>query len=267
VPAAFLIVYATLIGLLVGSFANVAIHRWPSGGSVRSPSRSHCPLCDTELTLRDNLPVISWLVLRGRCRTCAQPIAKRYPIVESGTALLFALVAWQQQDTWALAAFLVLTWSLVVASAIDIEHQIIPNLLTYRLPFVLLALLVGAAVFEGQYDDLKRGLVFALVLPGGMLLISELFRLLRGKNGIGMGDIKLAVSLGLALGWLGGAEVVAFLYLSIVGAVVVALGLLVAGKAKLASRLPFGPYLALGTLAVLIGGDAVGDLVRSIFMV
>lgn len=258
---------AGVIGLLVGSFANVAIHRWPTGGSVRVPQRSHCPSCDAELTARDNVPVVSWLLLRGRCRSCAEPIAVRYPVVEAATALLFVLVAVRQPDTWALPALLVLTWSLVVASAIDIEHLIIPNLLTYRLPFVLLALLVGAAAIEGQWGDLRRALLFALVLPAGMLAISELFRLVRGRVGIGMGDVKLAVSLGLGLGWLGGAEVVAFLYLSVIGAVLVALILLLVGKASLASRLPFGPYLAIGTLAAIIGGDDLADLVRGFFAV
>ncbi len=263
--AGFVITLAGMVGLLVGSFANVAIHRWPSGGSVRVPERSQCPSCDHELAVRDNVPVVSWLLLRGRCRYCSEPISRRYPIIELATAVLFAVVAWRHPETWALPAMLVLTWSLVVASAIDIEHRIIPNLLTYRLPGVLVVLLAAAAFLDDAMDDFVRGLLFAVVVPGGMLLVSELFRLVRGKNGIGMGDVKLAVSLGLMLGWLGGAEVVAFLYLSIIGAVVVALTLMLLGKAKLASKIPFGPYLALGTLAAIVGGDPLADAVRTLF--
>lgn len=259
------IVGALVLGMLVGSFANVAIYRWPSGGSVRVPKRSHCPSCDHVLSGLDNVPVWSWLLLRGRCRYCQEPISVRYPVIEGVTSALFALVAWRQPDTWALIAFLVLTWALVVTSAIDIEHRIIPNVLTYRLPAVLAVALVGAAFLDDAWPDLARAGVFAVVLPGGMLLISELFRLVRGKQGIGMGDIKLAVSLGLVLGWLGGAEVVAFLYLSIIGAVLVALLLMVTGRAKMASKIPFGPYLALGSLLVLVGGQPVADTIQSLF--
>lgn len=256
---------AGLLGLLVGSFANVAIHRWPQQGTVRQPARSYCPGCRHELGAADNVPVLSWLLLRGRCRYCQAPISARYPIVEGATALLFAAIAWRQPDTWALLAMLTLAWALVVATAIDLEHRIIPNVLTYRLPAVLVVELLLAAVLDDAWADLRRSLVFAVVLPGSMLAVSEAFRLLRGKAGIGMGDVKLAVSLGLVLGWLGGAEVVAFCYLSIIGAVLVALVLLATGRARLASKIPFGPYLALGALAAIIGGDDLAEVIRSLF--
>jgi len=265
VAASLVAVLAATVGLLVGSFANVAIHRWPLGRSVNDPPRSHCPSCDAEIAPRDNIPVVSWLVLRGRCRQCNAPISARYPLVEALVGVLFGLVAAVHSDTWALPAFLALTWVLVVGSFIDAEHRILPNRMTLRAPLILLPLLFAAAGIEDAWPDLLRGLVFALGIPAAMLAVSELFRLIRGQSGIGMGDIKLAISLGLVLGWLGGAEVVAFLYASLIAAVVVALGLVLTGRAKLASRIPFGPYLALGTLAVLLSGEAAGDLVDGLF--
>ena len=161
-----------------------------------------------------------------------------------------------------LPALLVLIWALVVATAIDLEHRIIPNRLTYRLPFVLLPLLVIAAWVDSDWGDLRRAVIIAVVLPGAMLLFSEGFRLLRGQPGIGMGDIKLAISLGLVVGYLGGLEIVVFAYASIISAVVIAVVLMLMGRARLASRIPFGPYLAIGTLVVILFGNPLTDLVR-----
>ncbi len=119
------------------------IHRWPRQATVTEPKRSACPACGTLIAARDNVPVVSWLLLRGRCRQCGAAISPRYLVVEVVTAALFAGVAWVWWETpLLLVTLLVFTWSLVVATAIDLEHRIIPNRLTYRLPFVLLALLV-----------------------------------------------------------------------------------------------------------------------------
>jgi leader peptidase (prepilin peptidase) / N-methyltransferase len=138
---------------------------------------------------------------------------------------------------------------MVVATAIDLEHRIIPNRLTYRLPFVLLVpLAVHALVLEDGWPDLRRGLIAAVAIPLGMFLLSELFRLLRGQVGMGMGDVKLAASIGLVVGYLGGFQLVAFAYGTIISAVVVAFSLIALGRAKLASRIPFGPYLAIGAM-------------------
>ena len=255
---------AALIGVVVGSFANVPIHRWPEGGTVTQPTRSACPACGTTIAARDNVPVVSWVLLRGRCRHCQAPISPRYLVVEVVTGALFGAVAWAWGLDPLLPALLVLTWSLVVATAIDLEHRIIPNRLTLRLPLVLLPLVVVAAGVDGAWNDLIRGLIAAIALPGIMLALSELFRLLRGQAGIGMGDIKLAISLGLVLGYLGGLELVVFAYATIISAVIIAVVLLLAGKAKLASRIPFGPYLAVGTMVVILARDAGTGLVRSV---
>jgi leader peptidase (prepilin peptidase) / N-methyltransferase len=252
---AFLVVAAILVGLVLGSFANVPIHRWPAGGTVTEPKRSSCPSCGTQIRAIDNIPVVSWILLKGRCRDCDAAISPRYLVVEVVTGVLFGAVAWVWGFDPLLPALLVLTWSLVVATAIDLEHRIIPNRLTFRLPVILLPLLVFAAAVDGAWPDLLRGIIAAVAVPGVMLALSELFRLLRGQPGIGMGDIKLAISLGQVIGYLGGFELVVFAYATIISAVVIAIVLLVAGKAKLASRIPFGPYLAVGAMVVILAQE------------
>lgn len=249
---------AAVLGALLGSFANVPIHRWPRGGTVAAPRRSACPSCGTEIRARDNVPVISWLLLRGRCRTCRAPIHWRYPVVEALTAGLFALVTATEGATWLLPALLALTWSLVVATAIDLEHRIIPNKLTYRLPLVLLVLLVPPTLFgPGEPRDLVRGLVAAVAVPGVIELLAQGYRLLRGQRGFGLGDVKFLVSLGLVCGYLGVVEVVVLVYGAVVAAVLVAVPLMLTGRARLASRIPFGPYLAVGALLAVLAGPQV----------
>ncbi|MBW3578293.1 MAG: prepilin peptidase [Actinobacteria bacterium] len=252
-----------LFGLLLGSFANVAIHRWPRKGSVLRPATSRCPACGTDIKPYDNIPVVSWLALRGRCRNCGEPISWRYPVVELLVGVIWALLAAVHGLTWALPAFLVIGWALVVATVIDLEHRIIPNKLTYRLTPVILALLVAAAALSGQWSDLRRAVLVGLALPGGMFLLSEIFRTLRGQAGMGMGDVKLAFSLGLVLGWLGGWQVAIGLYATVIAAVVVAAILMAAGRARLASRIPFGPYLAIGTLVAMLAGDPLAAVLRT----
>ncbi|MBS3941951.1 MAG: prepilin peptidase [Actinobacteria bacterium] len=255
---------AVVLGLVTGSFANVPIHRWPRGGTVTSPKRSACPACETSIAPRDNVPVVSWLLLRGRCRHCDAPIAPRYAVVEFVTAALFGLIAWRWGVDPLLPALLVFTWALVVATAIDLEHRIIPNRLTYRLPFVLLPLVVLDAALAGAWGDLRRAVIWAIGVPAIMFAMAELFRLLRGKMGMGMGDVKLAVSIGLVVGYLGGIHLVVFAYATMATSIVVVVVLLLARRAQLASRIPFGPYLAVGALVPVLAPDASADLVRRV---
>lgn len=258
------IVVAVVFGLLFGSFANVPIHRWPRGASITEPARSACPDCGTEIAPRDNVPVVSWLLLRGRCRHCRAAIHWRYPVVEAVTALLFGLVASVEGPTWLLPALLVLTWALVVATAIDLEHRIIPNRMTYPLPAVLLVLLLLPTFLgPGSTGDLRRGAIAAVAVPGCFLLVAELYRLVRGQMGFGMGDVKLLVSLGLVCGYLGGFEIAVLLYGAMITAVVVAIVLLATGRARLVSRIPFGPYLAAGTLLAILLGEPLRSPVLS----
>ncbi|MFA9429173.1 A24 family peptidase [Egicoccus sp. AB-alg2] len=261
---ALLVVGAVLMGLVVGSFANVPIHRWPRGGTVTEPKRSSCPSCGALIGARDNVPVVSWLLLRGRCRNCGARISARYTVVEVMTAVLFGAVTAVWGADPLLPALLVFVWALVVATAIDLEHRIIPNRLTLRLPLVLLPLIVGSAAADGAWPELRRAVIWALVVPGIMFLFAELFRLLRGQMGMGMGDVKLAISIGLVVGYLGGLQLVAFAYATMLSAVVVVVVLLVARRAKMASRIPFGPYLAMGALVVVLAPTGSADVVRRV---
>ena len=161
-------------------------------------------------------------------------------------------------------ATLAFVWSAVVAGVIDLEHRIIPNRLTLRLPFVLVALLVVPAALDGAWDDLFRALITGVAIPGVMFGLSELFRLVRGKQGIGMGDVKFAISIGLIVGFLGGWHVVVFAYATIISAMVIVVGLLLARRASLATRIPFGPYLAIGALIALLLGDPAVALVQRV---
>lgn len=255
---------AGVLGLVVGSFANVPIARWPKGGTITEPTRSACPSCGAPIRVRDNIPVLSWLLLRGRCRDCGAPISPRYLVVEVIMGALFAGVAAVWGLDPLLPALLVFTWAMVVATAIDLEHRIIPNRLTYPLPGVLLVLVVGATAIDGTWTDLRRGAIAMIAVPGFMLALSEAFRLLRGKVGMGMGDIKLAVSIGLVIGTLGGLELVVFAYGTIISAGVIAIVLMVAGKVTVASRIPFGPYLAVGAMLTVLAGDPLTEVVRSL---
>lgn len=252
---------AGVAGLLLGSFANVAIHRWPRKGSVVKPG-SACPECGATIRPYDNVPVLSWLLLGGQCRDCRTRISPRYPVVELLVGVVWAVVTAVHGLVWLLPALLVLTWALVVATIIDLEHRIIPNKLTYPLAPIVLVLLFLAAALTDAWGDLTRGLIVGFALPAGMFLLSETFRVLRGQAGMGMGDVKLAVSLGLVLGYLGGWEVVIGLYATIISAVLIAVGLMLAGRAKLASRVPFGPYLAIGTLVAILAGEPLTQVVR-----
>lgn len=245
---------AGLLGLLVGSFANVAIHRIPAGGSIVTP-RSACPDCGTEIRARDNVPVVSWVVLRARCRECAAPISARYPLIELLVGALWAATAAVHGLTWLLPALLAFVWILVVVAAIDLELRIIPNRISLKAPVVLLPLLALAAWQEDGWADLRRAVIAGIGLPLGMFVLAEGFRLLRGKVGMGMGDVKFALSLGLVLGYLGGLELLIGVYGAIISAVLVAVGLMMAGRARLASRIPFGPYLALGALLAVLAGE------------
>src|SRR5437870_13300245 len=154
-----------VLGLAVGSFLNVVIHRVPRKESVVQP-RSRCPRCGTQLADRDNVPVVSWVLLRGRCRTCGEPISPRYPLVELATAALFVAVALRFGADWAVPAFLLFFASLLAISLIDLEHYIIPNRIVYPTLFGGFALLVVAAAAGGNWEALQRAVIGAAIFWG-----------------------------------------------------------------------------------------------------
>ncbi len=250
---AVLAVVCGVVGLLVGSFLNVVIYRVPRGESVVRP-RSHCPACGTQLADRDNIPVVSWLLLGGRCRTCREPISARYPLVEAFTGVMFAAVAARLGFDWALPAFLVLTASLIALSVIDLE--------TYRLPvpIVYTTLGLGAVLLAvaGVVSHDGRGIAEAAA--GGVLAWAVLLAIhLVSPRGMGFGDVRLAAVVGMFLGWMELPEVGVGLFLSFLFASVVGVGLMVAGRRGRKDRVPFGPFLALGAMVAVFVGEAILD--------
>lgn len=243
-----LVVLCGVLGLLVGSFLNVVIHRVPKDESIVTP-RSHCPNCDTELANRDNIPVVSWLVLRGKCRTCGHPISARYPLVEALTGLTFGAVAARFGWDEALPAFLVLAAFLIALSAIDLDTFLLPKKLVWPAFGAGVVLLGGASLL--QHDG--RSAIEAAV--GSLAAFAVLFLIhFVSPKGMGFGDVRLAAVLGLHLGWLELPEVPLGLFLSFLVASVVGVGLIATKRKGRKDRVPFGPFLAVGTgLAVLFG--------------
>lgn len=270
---AVLIVGCLVLGLLVGSFLNVVIYRLPKmmESSWQTECRivlglnqpgdkppaafnlafphSHCPHCNTAIKPWQNIPLLSYALLRGRCGSCAARISPRYPIIELCAGLLAALAAWQLGFSLQMAAATVLVWTLLVLTVIDIDHQLLPDQLT--LPLLWLGLLLNSqALFVPLFDAVWGA-------AGGYLLlwaVFHLFRLLTGKEGMGYGDFKLLAALGAWLGW----QMLPMIILlsSLVGAVVGA-ALLAAQRKGRGTPIPFGPYLAGAGLIALFWGESL----------
>jgi leader peptidase (prepilin peptidase)/N-methyltransferase len=247
VPAA-LAALATVLGLLVGSFLNVVVARVPDGRSVVRPP-SACPRCDTVLLARDNVPVLSWLALRGRCRTCRAPISWRYPAVEVLTAGLFALVARRFGWSPSLPAELLLVTGLVPLAVIDAERLILPRRIVWPTGAAVLAALVAAATTTGQWHRLGVAAICAAAAFAAFLALH-----LVSPSGLGFGDVRLAPVIALATGWLGWeAAVVAFFVANLVGAVV-GVALIATGRRSRRSPVPLGVFLAVGAVVALVVG-------------
>lgn len=242
-----------LFGLVFGSFGNVVIARVPEGRSVVRP-RSACPGCGAAIAAHDNIPVLSWVVLRGRCRSCAETIPWRYPAVELATGMLFAAVALRFGLDPALPAFLLFTWVLVVVSVIDARTRRIPNRLTYPLTPVLLGLLLVAALIEGTPWLAVRALLGGFAAFAGLLLLVFI-----NPQGMGMGDVKLAGFLGVGLGYLGWGHVALGLFTGFLLGGLSAIALLALKLRTGKDLIPFGPYLATGALLTVLLGRPVID--------
>jgi leader peptidase (prepilin peptidase) / N-methyltransferase len=237
---------AAVMGAVLGSFLNVVAYRLPRGESLARP-RSRCPRCETPIRPYDNVPVLSWLALRGRCRSCKGAIPWRYPLVEAMTGLLCALVVLDKGlDEDALLG-LALVLLLVPVTLIDLDHRIIPNKL-----MLIGAVVAPALVLYAEPDALVEHLI-AAVAAGGFFLVA----LLAYPRGMGMGDVKLAAVLGLFLGRaVGPALFVALVSGTVIGAVVIARKGAREGRK---TAVPFGPFLALGGVVALFAGDAMVD--------
>ena len=247
---AVLICFCAVIGLAVGSFLNVVIYRVPRNESVASP-RSACPTCGTQIEDRDNIPVLSWLLLKGRCRTCESPISARYPLVESATAALFAGTAARMGFNWELPAFLLLAAGLLALALIDLDHLLLPKKIVYPLLIGVAALLFLAAVATGQWHKLLIAGISAVVWFVVFFALNAVSPRL-----LGFGDVRLAPVLGLALGWLGVRYVLlGFFGANLIGAII-SVGLLATKRISREQQIPYGVFLALGTaLAVFAGPE------------
>jgi leader peptidase (prepilin peptidase)/N-methyltransferase len=287
-PAA-LLVAAGLLGLLVGSFLNVVAYRvpimmelaWrdqcadhadhdaPSGPSTEKekegapePGRlfnlwwppSACTSCGHRIAAWQNIPIVSYVLLRGRCAHCAAPISKRYPIVEAAAAILSLVVAYRFGATWQLAAALPFTWALLALALIDLDHQLLPDSITLPLMWAGLVIALfsvnGAAIFV----DLRSSVIGAAGGYVAFWLVFQLFKLVTGKEGMGYGDFKLLAALGAWLGW----QILPLVILlsAGVGAVVGSLLLLASGKSR-HTPIPFGPYLAAAGWIALLWGHGI----------
>ncbi len=243
-----------MVGLLVGSFLNVVVWRVPRGESIVRP-RSRCPRCGAPIAARDNVPVFSWLVLRGRCSSCGARISARYPLVELLTAAVFAVLAWRIGPGPDLPAFLYLGAVGVALALIDLDVRRLPNALTLPSYVVAPVLLAAAALVDGSWDNLLRALLGMLVLFAGYFLLALIY-----PEGMGFGDVKLAGVLGLYLGWLGWAEVAVGAFLGFLYGGLSGLSLIAARRATRKTALPFGPFMLLGALTAILAARPLAGI-------
>lgn len=265
-------IFVFLFGSVVGSFLNVVIHRVPREESIVFPN-SACPKCKTPIKPYDNIPLFGWLMLGGKCRSCKTPISPRYPAVELLTALVFVLTYWQIGFTAFLPVALVFVASMIALIFIDSEHMILPNVITYPLFVLALAVrIVYPLVFGSEYftdlqhsplDSLQNypvwlvsliGAIFGGLVGGGFLwLVGEVWKRLRGVEAMGLGDVKMMFAVGALLGW-------RLTFLSIFlgafsGAII---GIIVIYKQKekdMQAQIPFGIFLGIGSILALLFGE------------
>jgi leader peptidase (prepilin peptidase) / N-methyltransferase len=238
------VVLAALVGAVIGSFLNVCIYRLPLRKSIVWPA-SACESCRRELSWYENLPIVSWVVLGAKCRTCKVPLSIRHPIVEALTAIMFGAAAWYYGPTALLASRLVFGCALIVLFAIDLEHHLLPNAIT--LPGILAGVAFSLVTEPGWLAS-----VVGAVVGGGILwLIAEGYYRLRHEEGLGMGDVKMLAMIGAFIGWQ--LTIVTLMMASVAGSVV-GLALIVARKGDMKYALPFGTFLAMGAaLAATVG--------------
>lgn len=244
---AWFVAFAGLFGLAVGSFLNVCIYRLPLGLSLAFPA-SHCTTCSRRLNWFENVPVLAWLVLRGRCRTCRTWISAVYPLVELLTGSMFAWAAWQHGPGWLLLSRLLFGCMLVVLFFVDLRHRILPNAITVG--GTIAGLILSFVAPPGWRSSLV-GLVIGGLIP---LLLAEAYFRLRKIEGLGMGDVKMLALIGAFLGWK--LVLLTLALASILGAAV-GIGLIVARRGNMKLALPFGTFLTIAAMFAAAVGDAV----------
>jgi leader peptidase (prepilin peptidase)/N-methyltransferase len=238
-----------IFGLCIGSFLNVCIYRLPSSMSIVNPSRSICPQCKSAISFYDNIPVFSYLWLKGRCRHCQAPISLRYPLVELMTGIIAVDVFFMFGPTIAGSIYFIFISSLLVITFIDIDHKIIPDVIS--LPGIPIGL---AASFVLPAMTFKTALLGILAGGGSLWIVAWTYSLITRKEGMGGGDIKLLAMIGAFIGWKG--VVFTIFAASVAGTVLGMIVMLVKGK-DLKYAIPFGPFLSIGAMSYLFFGEKV----------
>lgn len=274
----FFISFITIIGLMVGSFLNVVIYRLPEmmkrnwlqqcaelhGKAIETlptfnliTPRSACPHCGHKITALENIPIISYLALRGRCSQCQARISPRYPIVEAVTALMSGFVAWHFGYSLITIAVLIFVWSLIALAVIDLNTQLLPDDIT--LPLLWLGVLVN---MNDGFTDLHSAIIGVMAGYLSLWSIYWCFKLITGKEGMGYGDFKLLAAIGAWLGW--SMLPIVILFSSLVGAII-GIGLIIAAELKKNIPIPFGPYLVGGALIALFWGEKLNHAYSGLF--
>jgi leader peptidase (prepilin peptidase)/N-methyltransferase len=274
IPLPFIYVIVGVFGAIIGSFLNVVIHRLPREESIVFPN-SRCPSCETAIAFYDNVPVLSYVLLGGRCRSCKAPISARYPAVEALTGLLWAAVAWRDGLTFALPFDLVFVTAIVALVFIDAEHMILPNAITY--PGIVFSLIARLAVpylmGAPHFDDLPMLLngalagmplwaasligagIGALVGGGSLWLMGWAWEKLRGVEAMGLGDVKMMFMVGAYLGW---RLTILNIFLGVLSGSLIGVGLMMRqGRRDMQMLLPFGVFLGIGAIAALLIGTPI----------
>ena len=241
------VLFLLIFGLAVGSFLNVCIYRLPRRESLNWPG-SHCTTCSRALAWYENLPLVSWLALRGRCRTCRAAISPMYPAVEAITGAVFVAGYFIYGWTPLLAVRLMFASAMVVLFAIDLRHHILPNAIT--LPGIVIGFALSFVLPPGWLASL-----IGLIVGGGILFaIGEAYYRVRGIEGLGMGDVKMLAMIGAFLGWK--LMLVTLVLASFAGSLV-GVAVMLAGRGGMTFALPFGTFLAVGALAAAVAGDPI----------
>lgn len=245
-----------LFGLVIGSFLNVCIYRLPRRESVSWPG-SRCTSCARPLAWYENIPVGSWLVLGGRCRTCRASVSAMYPLVEAITAAVFVGAYWLYGPTPLFTVRVLFACAMIVLFAIDLRHRILPNAIT--LPGIVLGFAASLFLPPGWQSSF-----IGLVLGGGVLLaIGEGYARLRGVEGMGMGDVKMLAMIGAFLGW--PLMLLTLVIASFAGSIV-GVGIILARRGDMKAALPFGTFLAVGAIVAAVAGDPIVAWYASLYV-
>jgi leader peptidase (prepilin peptidase) / N-methyltransferase len=267
-------IFVFLFGGAVGSFLNVVIHRVPLEQSIVFPN-SKCPKCDTPIKPYDNIPILSWLILGGKCRACKNPISVRYPAVELLHAILWVLIYWHVGFNPFLPVSLIFMSVLVALMFIDAEHMILPNVITY--PFFIFAIavrIVFPLIFGERYfsdmaywpavawdqmpswaASLLAGLAGALAGGGSLWLVGEVWKRLRGVDAMGLGDVKMMLGVGVLLGWR--LSLLAIFFGAFAGAVIGSIAVARQKEKDMQMQIPFGIFLGIGSILAFVFGERV----------